>query len=85
MSTLRDLVYSWVGLTLWAVFLVVAAYGRAVTFPFLADDFFQFPFVDAHNLPELWQTAEGLQYFRPLSFTIWKIARLLGGLLLIQP
>jgi hypothetical protein len=79
MKALRGLVFGWVGLTSWAIFLVVVAYGDAFAFPFLADDFFQFPFLDAHNLFEIWQTAEGLQYFRPLSFTVWKAVGFVVG------
>ncbi|MCA9972058.1 MAG: hypothetical protein KC425_17660, partial [Anaerolineales bacterium] len=57
---------------IWAGLLTFGLYGRSLTFPFFSDDFFQLPFLAAHSLPRLWQTAEGLFFFRPLAFTLWK-------------
>lgn len=75
----RSYIFSWAGLILWSALLVLLTYGRALTLPFMADDFFQFPFVDRHGLSEIMQTAEGLYYFRPLSFVLRKILYLLLG------
>ncbi|MGD2050379.1 MAG: hypothetical protein PVH03_12820, partial [Chloroflexota bacterium] len=72
-------ILSWWGLVLWSVLVVAITYGNALAFPFLADDFFQFPFVEEHSLAEIWQTAEGLQYYRPLTFTIWYGLKILVG------
>jgi hypothetical protein len=72
-------ILSWWGLIFWSVLVVAITYGNALTFPFLADDFFQFPFVEEHSLAEIWQTAEGLQYFRPLTFTLWKVLKNVTG------
>lgn len=69
----------WLILVGWTGALLLLAYGASLSLPFLADDFFQFPFVDSHTLAEIWQTAEGLYYFRPAAFAYWKIAALLFG------
>ncbi|MEZ4643483.1 MAG: hypothetical protein R3E31_12250 [Chloroflexota bacterium] len=59
--------------TLWGALLTFGVYGRTLSFPFFSDDFFQMPFLDAHSLGALWRTAEGLFFFRPLAFTLWKL------------
>ncbi|MCA9958918.1 MAG: hypothetical protein KC443_07785 [Anaerolineales bacterium] len=59
--------------TLWSALLTFGVYGRTLSFPFFSDDFFQMPFLDAHSLGALWRTAEGLFFFRPLAFTLWKL------------
>jgi hypothetical protein len=69
----------WLGLVAWSACLVLLVYGSALHLPLMADDFFQFPFIDQHSLAQIWQTAEGLYYFRPLAFTIWKIVDQLFG------
>jgi len=70
---------AWIGLIVWSGLLALIAYGDSLTLPFLADDFFHLPYVDSHSLAEIWQTAEGLYYFRPLSFAVWKVLYLLLG------
>jgi hypothetical protein len=57
----------------------IAVYGRSLAFPFFSDDFFQMPFLYEHTLAELWQTAAGLFFFRPLAFTLWKGIHALFG------
>lgn len=61
------------------ILLSLVVYGRALTFPFFSDDFFQMPFLHRHTLAELWQTAAGLFFFRPLAFTLWKGLHALFG------
>ncbi len=78
-QTIRKLLFNWSGLAIWVVFLVLLIYGRAVRFPFLADDSVQFPFVDAHNLSQIWGTVTGLDYYRPLAFTVWKLLGWVNG------
>lgn len=73
MTTTRFNRWYWPGLIGWISVLVMLIYGSSLTLPFMADDFFHLPFVDSHTLPQMWQTAEGLYYFRPLSFTLWKL------------
>lgn len=79
MNRFRSFVSSWAGLTLWALLLTLAVYGQAVTFPFLSDDYFQFPFADEHSLLEVWQTAGDLLHFRPLAYSFWKGLKLITG------
>jgi len=69
----------WIGLLAWSGLLTLAAYGPALSLPFFFDDFAHIPFVDAHSLPEIWQTSGGLAYYRPLAFTLWKLMYLLLG------
>ena len=59
--------------------LTLFVYGAALALPFFFDDFVHLPFVDAHSLADIWRTAGTLAYYRPLSFTIWKIMALLLG------
>jgi hypothetical protein len=61
------------GFILWCAALTALVYGRALTLPLFFDDFVNLPFVDAHSLSEIWQTAGTLSYFRPLSATVWKV------------
>jgi hypothetical protein len=71
--------WSWPGLIAWISALVLLLYGSALSLPFMADDFFHLPFVDSHTLPQMWQMADGLYYFRPLSFTLWKLMEPIFG------
>ncbi len=57
----------------------MAVYGRSLSLPFLSDDFFEFPFLGAHNFREVWLTAEGLFFFRPLAFSLWQVWHWLLG------
>jgi hypothetical protein len=69
----------WAGLILWSGLLILIVYGSALNLPFMADDYFHLPYVDQHTIVQMWQTADGLYYFRPLSFTIWKLMEPLFG------
>lgn len=79
MTTTRFNRWYWPGLIGWISVLVMLIYGSSLTLPFMADDFFQMPFIDRHTLPQMWQTAEGLYYFRPLAFSVWKLIDLIFG------
>jgi hypothetical protein len=70
---------AWAGLIAGLGLLTAVLYGPALRLPFFFDDFAHIPFVDAHNLAEIWQTAHGLAYYRPLAFTLWKLLYLLLG------
>ena len=63
--------------TLWCAFIVfvtgLLAYAYAVQLPYHIDDFVHFRWVTSHTMGEVWTSAAGLSYFRPLPFTIWKI------------
>ena len=68
-----------ISLAAWCALLVALTYGDALGLPFFFDDFVHLPYVDAYSLEEMWQTAGSLAYYRPLSFTIWKIMGLVVG------
>lgn len=63
----------------WCLALTLLVYGSALRLPFFFDDFVHIPFVDENTLGEMWRSAGRLAYYRPLSFTIWKIMFLLLG------
>jgi hypothetical protein len=63
----------------WCLALTLLLYGSALRLPFFFDDFVHIPFVDENTLGEMWRTAGRLAYYRPLSFTIWKIMFLVLG------
>ena len=55
-----------------AVLLALAwySYGYCLRLPFFLDDMIHFRWLSSQSLPEVWSSAEGLGYFRPLAFTI---------------
>ena len=57
----------------------LAAYGYALQLPYHIDDFVHFRWVTSHSMAEIWTSAAGLSYFRPLPFTIWKVVYWLSG------
>jgi len=63
----------------WCLALTLLVYGPALRLPFFFDDFVHIPFVDEHTLGQMWRSAGRLAYYRPLSFTIWKIMFLVLG------
>ena len=63
----------------WCLALTLLVYGGALRLPFFFDDFVHIPFVDDNTLGEMWRSAGRLAYYRPLSFTIWKIMALVVG------
>jgi hypothetical protein len=54
-------------------------YGEAIRLPFLFDDMIHLRWLDWHPLPDIWTTAEGLGYYRPLTMSVWKASELLLG------
>ncbi len=58
----------------------LACYGFTLRLPLFWDDIFQFKWLDGVNLAQVWSMpVTGLNYFRPLAFSLWKILRLLQG------
>ncbi|MCL4505328.1 MAG: hypothetical protein M1140_04780 [Chloroflexi bacterium] len=58
----------------------LACYGFALRLPLFWDDIFQFSWLDSVSLGQIWtMPVTGLNYFRPLAFSLWKILRLLQG------
>jgi hypothetical protein len=54
-------------------------YHEAPALPFFFDDMIHLRWLDWHSLPSIWNTAEGLGYYRPLTMTVWKVDDLLFG------
>jgi hypothetical protein len=54
-------------------------YREALDLPLFFDDMVHLRWLEWHSLPEVWTTAEGLGYYRPLTMSVWKIERLLLG------
>jgi hypothetical protein len=71
--------YIWLLFGGWCLVLTLLVYGAALRLPFFFDDFVHLPFVDDNTLGEMWRSAGRLAYYRPLSFTIWKIMDLAIG------
>jgi hypothetical protein len=59
--------------------LLVVSYGRSLFLPFFFDDLVHIPFMEGHTLVDIWRTSGGLAYYRPLSFSIWKLMAWLMG------
>ena len=49
------------------------AYGFSVRLPFFSDDLVHFRWLSATDLVGIWTSARALGYYRPLSFTLWKL------------
>ena len=54
-------------------------YHAALDLPLFFDDMVHLRWLEWHSLPEVWTTAEGLGYYRPLTMSVWKVERLLLG------
>ena len=72
--------------TQWAVALAAAAllcmlgmhtYGFSLSLPLFSDDVLFVRWIDAHKLSEIWTSAPGYSYYRPLALTIWKVLALI--------
>jgi len=62
-----------------ALLLVVLAYGRVLSFPYLFDDPIHVRWLAAHDLGDVWGDVRGLQHYRPLVFTLWTVSWRLFG------
>jgi hypothetical protein len=76
----------WRGGALGTLFLALLAligtlylYGKAMNLPFFFDDMIHLRWLDWHSLGQVWTTAEGLGYYRPLTMSFWKVGHLLMG------
>lgn len=63
----------WLILALWGGLLTTFIYGDSLTLPFFFDDFVHLPYIDATSFSDIWRTAGSLAYYRPLTFTLWKL------------
>ncbi|MFQ5407244.1 MAG: hypothetical protein ACE5FI_02335 [Anaerolineales bacterium] len=59
--------------------LALALYWRVLGLPFFWDDVPNFNFLAGRTLVELWTSAAGFPYYRPLGFTVWRIVQLTFG------
>jgi hypothetical protein len=69
----------WAGLLLWGLLLVGATYGDALLLPIFFDDLVHLPYAESRTTAEMLRSAEGLAYYRPLSFIIWRLLYLALG------
>lgn len=63
----------------YGLLLTAWLYGSALSLPFFFDDFVHLPYVQSHTLAQIWGETAVLAYYRPLNFTLWRIAYLLQG------
>ncbi len=61
------------------LWLTAVVYGRALDLPFYFDDLDHLPYVAQNSLSNIWQSAGGFPYFRPLGATVWRLSYLLWG------
>ncbi|MEM7801613.1 MAG: hypothetical protein AAF633_20625, partial [Chloroflexota bacterium] len=59
--------------------MTLIIFGRALFLPFFFDDLVHLPFVDQYSLAELWASAADAPYYRPLTFSVWKLFYLILG------
>ena len=68
-----------VGCALILLLAGIGAYGFSLRLPLFSDDIVQTRWLTWHTVPDLWLSARGLGYYRPLSFTLWQLLVLLQG------
>lgn len=66
-------------LGLLGLLLVGAVYGDSLRLPFFFDDFVHLPYVESTALGRMFLSAEGLAYYRPLPFAVWRLLYLALG------
>ncbi len=60
-------------------FLALALYGSTFTLPFFWDDVPHFQYLHDRSVPSIWSDASITPYYRPLTFTIWRVMQLVVG------
>jgi hypothetical protein len=75
-SGARERRYTWLGILLGGV-LVAFCYGYALQLPFFFDDLPVLAWLGGHDLADVWTTSSENAYYRPLTFTLYKLAQLL--------
>ena len=63
---------TWLAVALSGV-LIIVCYGAAVQLPFFFDDLPVLVWVGGHDLADIWTTSSENAYYRPLTFTIYKL------------
>lgn len=59
--------------------LATALYWPALQLPFFWDDVGNFNFLAGKGIGEIWTSAAGFAYYRPLGFSIWWLAQRISG------
>ena len=59
--------------------LAIALYWPVLQLPFFWDDVGNFNFLAGKGLGEIWTSAVGFAYYRPLGFSIWWLAQRISG------
>lgn len=59
--------------------LAIALYWPALQLPFFWDDVGNFNFLAGKGLGEIWASAAGFAYYRPLGFSVWWLAQRISG------
>jgi hypothetical protein len=59
--------------------MTLTIYGPALRLGFFFDDMVHFRWLDAQSLSSIWTSAQGLGYYRPLPFLVWKVSHLVLG------
>jgi hypothetical protein len=68
--------HTWVGIVASGA-LVLVCYGFALRLPFFFDDLPVMRGIDQHGWIDIWAAASGRAYYRPLTFTVYKLGLLL--------
>lgn len=59
--------------------LALALYGSTLTLPFFWDDVPHFQYLHNRSIPSIWSDASITPYYRPLTFTVWRVMQLVVG------
>ena len=59
--------------------LAIALYWPVLQLPFFWDDVGNFDFLAGKSFGELWTSAAGFAYYRPLGFSVWWLAQRISG------
>jgi len=59
--------------------LALTLYGSTLTLPFFWDDVPHFQYLHNRSIPSIWSDASISPYYRPLTFTVWRVMQLVVG------
>jgi hypothetical protein len=59
--------------------VLALAYGYALGLPLFLDDLVHYRWLEAQSLAGVWRSARVIGYYRPLTFTVWKVMRAVLG------
>ncbi len=59
--------------------LAIALYGSTLTLPFFWDDVPHFQYLHDRPISQIWLNASSTPYYRPLTFTLWRLLQLTFG------